>query len=121
MKYLLTNFPTFPEGSVLTVYSTEFQVENKADKSPLTEADKRAHQAIVKGLTSTKLPILSEEGKSIPYDERKSWEKLKEICPAEQKVPSKQTNEDWNHRLKFARQRLSRTIVESKRADLRSS
>lgn len=66
---------------ILTVYSTEFQVENKADKSPLTEADKRAHQAIVKGLTSTNLPILSEEGKSIPYDERKSWEKFWMVDP----------------------------------------
>lgn len=66
---------------ILTVYSTEFQVENKADKSPLTEADKRAHQAIVKRLTSTKLPILSEEGKSIPYDERKSWEKFWMVDP----------------------------------------
>src|SRR5690606_5041073 len=66
---------------ILTVYSTEFQVENKADKSPLTEADKRAHQAIVKGLTSTNLPILSEEGKSIPYDERKSWKKFWMVDP----------------------------------------
>ncbi len=66
---------------ILTVYSTDFQVENKADKSPLTEADKRAHQAIVKGLTSTDLPILSEEGKSIPYDERKNWEKFWMVDP----------------------------------------
>ena len=66
---------------ILTVYSTDFQVENKADKSPLTEADKRAHAAIVNKLKSTNLPILSEEGKSIPYEERKAWNQFWMVDP----------------------------------------
>jgi len=60
---------------ILEVYnSNDFQTEAKGDSSPLTLADKRAHQAIVSILKSSNLPILSEEGKSIPYEERGTWE-----------------------------------------------
>jgi len=60
---------------ILEVYnSNDFQTEAKGDQSPLTLADKKAHQAIVEILKSSNLPILSEEGKSIPYEERKNWE-----------------------------------------------
>lgn len=59
---------------ILDVYhSKDFQVESKGDNSPLTLADKRAHQAIVSILEPTGFPILSEEGKDIPYAERKDW------------------------------------------------
>jgi 3'(2'), 5'-bisphosphate nucleotidase len=47
---------------ILQVYSSSFSVESKKDKSPLTEADKRAHAVITKALEGTKIPILSEEG-----------------------------------------------------------
>ena len=60
---------------ILEVYNSDnFQTEAKGDNSPLTLADKKAHHAIVGVLTATGLPILSEEGKSIPYDERRNWE-----------------------------------------------
>lgn len=62
-------------GEILDVHhSNDFQAESKEDKSPLTLADKRAHAAIVSILKETGLPILSEEGKTIPYEERKQWE-----------------------------------------------
>jgi len=60
--------------AILEVYNTEFDVETKSDQSPLTEADCAAHEVIVKGLYSTNIPILSEEGKDIPYRERKDWD-----------------------------------------------
>lgn len=56
------------------VYSRPINVELKDDKSPLTEADKRAHGAIVKALASTGLPVLSEEGKALPPAERQAWD-----------------------------------------------
>ncbi|MBX2970767.1 MAG: 3'(2'),5'-bisphosphate nucleotidase CysQ [Cyclobacteriaceae bacterium] len=60
---------------ILDVYSSDdFQAESKEDKSPLTLADKRAHAAIVSVLKETRLPILSEEGKMISYEERRQWE-----------------------------------------------
>ncbi len=60
---------------ILAVYNTnDFQTELKGDQSPLTIADKRAHNAIASILKSAELPVLSEEGKTIPYEERKDWE-----------------------------------------------
>lgn len=59
---------------ILEVYSREFTVEQKEDKSPLTEADRKAHHRITTMLSRTGLPVLSEEGKEIPYSERSSWE-----------------------------------------------
>jgi 3'(2'), 5'-bisphosphate nucleotidase len=59
---------------ILDVYNTNFQIDFKEDRSPLTEADRRAHNVIAKSLTKTNIPLLSEEGKNIPYDERKDWE-----------------------------------------------
>ncbi|HRD53461.1 MAG TPA: 3'(2'),5'-bisphosphate nucleotidase CysQ [Flavobacteriales bacterium] len=58
---------------ILAVYDTAFTAELKADSSPLTEADKRAHDAIVRALARTGLPILSEEGAQIPMEERQAW------------------------------------------------
>jgi 3'(2'), 5'-bisphosphate nucleotidase len=61
--------------AILEVYrSSDFKVEEKADKSPLTLADKRSHEIIVKRLGKLDVPILSEEGKDIPYKERKRWQ-----------------------------------------------
>lgn len=59
---------------ILKVYDSDFAVEQKDDKSPLTLADKSAHNAIVEILKDSNIPILSEEGKSIDYSERKQWE-----------------------------------------------
>ena len=60
---------------ILTVYrSGDFQAEAKGDKSPLTIADKNAHRVIVAALEASNIPVLSEEGKTIPYETRKYWE-----------------------------------------------
>lgn len=71
----------FAGEEILKVYSGEISVENKADNSPLTEADKNSHLAIAKILRSTGLKILSEEGRSIPYEERKEWQEFWLIDP----------------------------------------
>jgi len=75
--YLLTALAAAIEAGrgILDVYrSSDFKVEEKADKSPLTLADKRSHEIIVKHLGKLDVPILSEEGKDISYKERKRWE-----------------------------------------------
>jgi 3'(2'), 5'-bisphosphate nucleotidase len=50
-------------------------VDYKADDSPLTLADKASNEVIVPGLKAAYplIPILSEESKQIPYEERKNW------------------------------------------------
>ncbi|MBI2471504.1 MAG: 3'(2'),5'-bisphosphate nucleotidase CysQ [Planctomycetes bacterium] len=61
---------------ILNVYTTDFCIEAKEDQSPLTIADKNSNDVIVDNLKTLypDIPILSEEGKSIPYEERKIWE-----------------------------------------------
>lgn len=59
---------------ILKVYNTGFEVEQKADNSPLTIADKNAHTTICDVLNALPYPILSEEGKNIDYNERKDWD-----------------------------------------------
>jgi len=66
---------------ILDVYNSDFAVETKDDKSPLTLADKRAHLKIVDGLKATGLHVLSEEGRSIPYEERKAWKRFWMVDP----------------------------------------
>ena len=62
--------------AIMQIYSQDFEVEYKQDSSPLTLADKKANDIIENRLNqlSVNLPILSEEGKEIPYEERKHWE-----------------------------------------------
>ena len=58
---------------IMEVYDTPFNVEIKDDKSPLTEADKRANDVINSYLVNTEFPIISEENKQTDYATRKNW------------------------------------------------
>jgi 3'(2'), 5'-bisphosphate nucleotidase len=63
--------------AILDVYKQDFDVSYKEDRSPLTLADKRSHDIIVDHLTNPsvqRFPILSEEGKGIPFEQRRAWE-----------------------------------------------
>lgn len=67
---------------ILAVYNSgTVQTEMKHDNSPLTLADRRAHKAIVSVLGNTGIPMLSEEGKDIPYETRRHWEYLWLVDP----------------------------------------
>ena len=58
---------------ILKVYQQKVDVEFKKDSSPLTIADKKANDIIEKYLLTTNIPILSEEGRHAPYQERRNW------------------------------------------------
>lgn len=60
---------------IMKIYEKDFQVDYKDDKSPLTEADTRSNEIICSRLEKEypEIPILSEEGKNIPYEERREW------------------------------------------------
>lgn len=69
---------------ILDVYNdpaSDFQIEKKADNSPLTLADRKAHEEIMTYLQDTKYPVLSEEGKHLPYKERSNWHTLWIVDP----------------------------------------
>jgi len=66
---------------ILAVYASDFAVAAKADDSPLTAADTRAHRVIRDALAPTGLPLLSEEGREIAYAERSGWARLWIVDP----------------------------------------
>lgn len=70
-------------AKILEVYEKDFQVDYKDDRSPLTEADRLSHLCIIEGLSALdpSIPILSEEGKHITYEERATWEKFWLVDP----------------------------------------
>lgn len=61
--------------------SEDFGVKYKTDKSPLTLADQKSHEIIVNALEGYDIPILSEEGKNMPYAQRKNWERFWIVDP----------------------------------------
>ena len=60
---------------ILEVYATDFGVEHKGDKTPLTLADMASHDTIVSALKklTPQWPTLSEESTMIPFEERAQW------------------------------------------------
>lgn len=58
-------------------------VQHKADDSPLTEADLRAHRLIVHELAQLepRLPVLSEEASDVPFAERRAWSRYWLVDP----------------------------------------
>jgi 3'(2'), 5'-bisphosphate nucleotidase len=65
----------------MAVYETDFTVQHKYDRSLITLADKNAHDTIVELLKPTMLPVLSEEGNEIPYEERSGWKRFWMVDP----------------------------------------
>ncbi len=71
-------------AAILEVYNgPDFNVEHKDDNSPLTAADQAAHHVIADGLAALTpdIPVLSEEGRDIPYAERSRWERFWLVDP----------------------------------------
>jgi 3'(2'), 5'-bisphosphate nucleotidase len=69
--------------AILAVYETDFDVENKKDDSPITAADRAAHDIIVAGLKglTPDMPVLSEEDGIPPYGERSAWQRYWLVDP----------------------------------------
>jgi len=68
---------------VMDIYLTDFDVDFKADESPITAADIASHRIITEGLEnlSYNIPVLSEEGADIPWEERSQWRRFWLIDP----------------------------------------
>jgi 3'(2'), 5'-bisphosphate nucleotidase len=69
--------------AIMDVYESDFAVELKDDRSPLTQADRAAHRIIVAGLAALpeRLPVLSEESAGDEIDERRSWSRYWLVDP----------------------------------------
>ncbi len=60
---------------IMGCYSEDMCSQTKADNTPVTIADHKAHQMIVKALSeiTPDIPILSEESEHIDYTQRQQW------------------------------------------------
>ncbi|MBX7241045.1 MAG: 3'(2'),5'-bisphosphate nucleotidase CysQ [Bacteroidia bacterium] len=74
--------------AILEVYNSQpggetVTIAYKPDESPLTMADKAAHTVISSRLNALfpEIPVLSEEGKSVPYVTRKNWKSFWMVDP----------------------------------------
>ena len=68
--------------AIMEIYRTgDFGVDMKSDLSPLTKADLASNDVIMAHLSNTGIPVLSEEGRAITYEERKSWTQLWIVDP----------------------------------------
>ncbi len=63
-------------AAIMHIYRNpdEYDISLKKDLTPITIADRTAHRTIREYLGSTRIPILSEEGREMRYDERRNWE-----------------------------------------------
>ena len=61
--------------AILEVYSTDFDVQSKADESPLTQADLGSNRCIIAGLAALTpdIPVISEEVGLPDFAERRQW------------------------------------------------
>ncbi len=64
-------------------YHAEMVVDEKADRSPVTAADRDAHRVILDALTAwdPSVPVVSEEGTIPEYAERQDWERFWLVDP----------------------------------------
>ena len=62
-------------SAIMNVYRADYDIQIKADSSPVTDADKKANTIIANKLNqlTPDIPILSEEGRNIPFSERSNW------------------------------------------------
>jgi 3'(2'), 5'-bisphosphate nucleotidase len=69
--------------AILEVYASSFSVQEKEDRSPLTEADLRSEKLILAGLKriAPEIPVLSEESGEVPFATRRNWRRLWVVDP----------------------------------------
>ena len=63
-------------AEIMKIYkqADDYAIGIKSDLSPITIADRAAHNHIKESLGTTCIPILSEEGREMLFDERRNWE-----------------------------------------------
>ena len=71
------------DQAILEIYNTDFDVEDKSDNSPLTQADMASHHTIVSGLRelTPEIPVMSEESANISTEQRLGWQRYWLVDP----------------------------------------
>ena len=63
-------------AAIMQIYKNrdDYDIGLKSDRTPITVADRLAHKTIRECLGPTRIPVLSEEGREMRYEERRNWE-----------------------------------------------
>ena len=63
-------------AEIMKIYKHQgdYDISLKSDHTPITIADRVAHNTIKEHLGPTRIPVLSEEGREMLYNERQNWE-----------------------------------------------
>ncbi len=79
----LTSIINRAGAAILEIYDGDIEVQNKADESPLTQADLAAHEIIAKGLAelTPDIPVVSEESVPPEYAVRREWSRYWLVDP----------------------------------------
>ena len=60
---------------IVEIYNgDDFNINLKSDNTPTTLADREAHNVIKSYLGQTRIPLMSEEGRNILFEERGNWD-----------------------------------------------
>jgi 3'(2'), 5'-bisphosphate nucleotidase len=70
-------------GRAAMIHYDHPAVELKYDRSPVTAADRHAHQVVVDALVAwdPRVPVISEEGRIPPFAERRNWDRFWLVDP----------------------------------------
>lgn len=63
-------------AAIMKIYKhqDDYDIALKSDKTPITVADRISHTTIKEHLGPTRIPVLSEEGREMLYEERRNWD-----------------------------------------------
>lgn len=84
-------------AAIMNIYNNydDYDVTMKSDHTPITLADRMAHNTIKEYLGPTRVPILSEEGREILFDERRNWELFLLVDPLDGTVEFIKRNNEF--------------------------
>ena len=94
---------------IMEVYKNrdDYDVSVKSDHTPITIADRLAHEKIKESLGQTRIPILSEEGRQMLYDERRNWELFWLVDPLDGTVEFIKGNNEFTVNIALMSERMA--------------
>lgn len=89
----------------------DYDVSVKDDNTPITIADKLAHKTIREYLGPTRIPVLSEEGREMRYEERRNWEHYWLVDPLDGTLEFIKGNNEFTVNIALMENGVSRVSV----------
>lgn len=84
-------------AAIMNIYNNydDYDISLKSDHTPITLADRMAHNTIKECLGPTRVPVLSEEGREIHFEERRNWELFLLVDPLDGTVEFIKRNNEF--------------------------